>query len=420
MTLPRVQSLLFVALVCYAVATLTSMALMSIGAALCAAAIGLATVVEYRNGQITRPILSTQSKRYFWFALVYALVCVASLVAQSLSPWIFAGAPTRMVKVEWLKDLGKLWYLFWPILLAVGLQKVSPSDQKKILRIWWWAAVAISVVGILQFFTAWPRRQVIPGFENYFHVTLFFGHHLSTASILIFPFFVGPTLSLQPKVLAFGSALIGFALFGTFSRTLWVALPLGLALYGLIALGKKPKVQIALVAVMVLATTALYQAPFIKNRVQTGLGVNQRFQLWNQYLELFKSSPFLGVGFQHTVESHRILVETTEPTNDYKFVGHAHNNVLEVLVGTGLFGLLAWLAWWTLVFYLVLSGQGAKGLPQSYSAAVFCALVVYQLNGLTQVNFFESKVFHQLMFVLSWFLAQSSKRDEPSVGMPHS
>jgi O-antigen ligase len=84
-------------------------------------------------------------------------------------------------------------------------------------------------------------------------------------------------------------------------------------------------------------------------------------------------------------------------------VGHAHNNFLEILGGTGLFGALAWLAWWAGV--LVLAWRARKiSEPTQFALGVLAAFFVFHLNGLTQVNFWEAKVLHQLTFVIAWVL----------------
>ena len=86
-------------------------------------------------------------------------------------------------------DLGKAWYFPWPLALAAGLHALGASGRAVVARSWLLTLGILAAIGIQQHFTGWPRGQVIPSSPQYWHATLFLGHHLSVASVLIFPFF---------------------------------------------------------------------------------------------------------------------------------------------------------------------------------------------------------------------------------------
>jgi O-antigen ligase len=80
------------------------------------------------------------------------------------------------------------------------------------------------------------------------------------------------------------------------------------------------------------------------------------------------------------------------------FSSHAHNNILDVLASTGVFGLIAFLAWWILLWrYLWQSFWRSPPELRWLPAACLAAFVAFQVNGLTQVNFFDGKSEHSLM-----------------------
>ena len=73
----------------------------------------------------------------------------------------------------------------------------------------------------------------------------------------------------------------------------------------------------------------------------------------------------------------------------------------DFLGGAGILGFAAWLAWSLFAFQVAWRLRRRPGLFP-LGTALFCAWLVLQLNGLTQVNFADAKVLHQLMWVMAW------------------
>jgi hypothetical protein len=48
--------------------------------------------------------------------------------------------------------------------------------------------------------------------------------------------------------------------------------------------------------------------------------------------------------------------------------------------------------------------RGVRVAGYNLSYGILSALIVFQINGLTQVNFWEAKVQHQLMWMVGWIL----------------
>lgn len=389
----------------YAVLSLGSMATMSIGAVVVALVLLFAMSGPVGLWSTLKAELSrTTSRRYFAFSGLLFLSCALSLLIAKWAPLEVGG---RVSEVFFFKEMTKGWYLFWPLLLVVALRALPESSRKAVFWAWIGAYALLAVIGVAQHFTGWPRPQHIPGLEHRFHSTLFFGHHLSVASILIFPFFVGLDRLLLARTdrmrALFGVlAAVGlFVLFATYSRTLWIALPLGILIWVLWSLPKKLSLPLAFACV--LGGVLISQHPVISARMHNALGVATRQELWEANLEFFKARLFTGVGWHHNIELSGFYLMAKHAGADV-FSGHAHNNFLDYMGGTGLLGTVSWLAWCVFVGVLFWKVRLTKAFADVRGRGLLCAFIVFQINGLTQTNFAEGKVLHQLMWMVAWAL----------------
>jgi len=405
----------------YAVLSLGSMATMSLGIGVLVACLlvglggpkALAQAIgdDWRRNSVYRG--------YFWLALALAGACAISLVAAAIWPLGYGG---KQVVVHFGRDMAKAWYLFWPLLLYTGLSRVSEGERGRIVRAWLLAFGLLSVIGIVQHFTGWPRPQAVPNFPGRFHATLFMGHHLSVASILIFPFFAALDLGFRKDAAKLTAGLTrpwllvmalagGITLFLTFSRILWVALPAGLALWAALALPRRW--VLALLSALLISGLVAFQSPLIRERAFSQMGTTERYALWSANWEFFKERPLTGAGWHHNAKLSGAYLSEKKGGGSV-FSGHAHNNVIEQLGGMGLIGLVAWLAWWLGVIAWTVRARSVPG----FARGILCAWFVFQLNGLTQVNFWESKVLHQqawmIAFVMVWVSSSSARRKAKS------
>jgi O-antigen ligase len=400
------MNLVTLGLAIYAVCSLLSMATMSIGAAILG---GLFALSLKEPPHFSHPVLQTYLKASY--AVVGA--CVLSLIYGKINPLSFDG---RIPSIFIFSDSAKLWYFFWPLVIAFALRQISDEDRLLVLRCWLVTFTILSGLGILQHFIGWPRPQAIPGDPGRYHATLFLGHHLSVASVFIFPFFVlldflrealvnrkSPILPLRFLI---AGAVLGFTtLMLTYSRTLWVALPMGILIWGASFLPrdrKSRKKQLVALLGMIVLSVLIVQIPAVNNRLFAPIGVQTREDLWEANYQMFKSRPLTGVGLKHNQELSGFYLMAKYHATDV-FSGHAHNNVLDLLGGTGLIGLAACGFWFFLVFLLLIR-RGVRVAGYNLSYGILSALIVFQLNGLTQVNFWEAKVQHQLMWVVGWIL----------------
>jgi O-antigen ligase len=406
LSLRKEQRILFAGFIVYSILILGSMATMSIGAAILGCCL-LFTYPREIGRALARPIV----RQYAAISAVLALACIFTLIISKLVPWTFAG---QTHDFSLLKAAAKIWYLFWPIAVCAGFRMLDDSSRAKILRAWLLTFVIVSAIGVQQYLTGWPRPQAIPGVGGRFHATVFFGHHLSAASILIFPLFasldafsrpaVSRWLGIPRGVLGVGIALGLVCLFFGFSRALWVALPIGVIAWAISVI--PGKMRWAAISAVVVGSIAVSQIPMVRERLTTRTGVGERNDLWMANLELFRKSPWVGVGWLQTERIGGHYLKEKQGKSDV-FAGHAHNNFLEMLSGTGLLGTVPWLLW--CVFAVTILFRAGETFP--FFRGFAWVWLVFHLNGLTQVNFWEGKVLHQMMWAVGLALCWASEKE---------
>lgn len=401
----------------YMISTLISMAVMSVGAVTM-----LLIVLWVYQGPKTLWVDIRKNLQDKYLSL-YFQVSIALMVTFALSLFLAKAFPIgfggKFIHVYLTPSLTKFWYLIWPLVLVPALMRVNEQSRLKILRAWIIAFFILSVIGVVQFFTGWPRPQWIPGFmggQLRSHATLFLGHHLSVASIFIFPFFTAldflgnrekaKRIGLSQYFLALVALIGGVTLFLTFSRTLWVALPIGIFVWLVWSLPRRWGVGLTVFSLLSMGLAS--QHPVIQARFTQAIGVSTREELWKANLEFFRLRPLLGVGWRQNQELSGIYFDYLHPGSDY-FQGHAHNNFLDTLAGTGILGTLSWLAWCVVSIWILWpSAKRADG----FARGLVCAWLVFHLNGLTQLNFWEGKVTHQVVSMVAWTLLWVRKPNE--------
>lgn len=416
---------LLFSLTLYLCSTLISMATMSIGVV---TLIILAIYAGWRPTHLINTFkLNTQNQAFGALSCAFSAACILSLILSKTIPIILAGHPPT---VHLLKDSLKLWYFILPFFIASLLKMMSAQERKKTLVVWLSLAGILGILGIIQFFTGFPREQIIPTQPNFFHATLFFGHHLSSSSILIFPFMVSVALAssshLKDRKLTLISRMtsitLGITLILSWSRMLWIALPCGL--FVLLIKRFNPRLRkIALASICTIFGVILVLGSINFKRIERDFfsqrGTNERTALWEANLSFIKMRPITGIGLRKSEEmSFYYFLDKDPLTARNRFVGHAHNNILEVLAGTGALGFIFWCLWNYWVFktgyqLIRINSIPNRHLEGELALAIFCAWITFHLNGLTQVNFFEGKVMHQMMWgiALLIFLNQDSSRE---------
>jgi O-antigen ligase len=337
----------------------------------------------------------------FWLSsLTLGFAFFLSLMVPHFFPVILYADGPR-VPIAW-NDYGKIWYFFLPFFFAWGFETWDGSQHRdRILRLWQGGLFFLCALGLQQVFTGWPHLQAVPGSNNLFHATLLYGHHLSTSSLFGL---VVPLLLFSPSRLSKGlGALATLVLIFSFSRMAWIALPVcGVAWFLLKRLSMK-RIILGLGS-LALLVFALYHVPFIYHRYLETYGSSTRFGLWRLNFEWFLDHPVTGIGLRKTIWAAAEWTRQFPGSIPEGFSGHAHNNVLDLLSGTGFVGTLSYLGWSTIPLLSCFKRMKENTVDAWRFEGIFWGLILFHFQGLTQVNALEGKVQTGLAFLLGYWI----------------
>lgn len=403
----------------YAVFSLTAMAGMNLSF--------LAVFLCYLTAVVTRmpPRLrlheDAEYQNYRFWALALLITCLLSLIVAKFWPVTYAGTAPEITTHGFFK----IWYMIIPAVLVHVVYRITQNAQewmtliRRTLLAWFFMILFLAGIAMIQYFTGWPPSAHIPYSTDRFHVFLFFGHHLSTASIIPFPTFCALGVALgewarHRKIarLEWAVGICGLLIvFFSYARTSWLSLPIGIALLFSRYLNRK-QIWASCAAFIVLALVATTQ-PLIKARIQSNAGILDRTRLWEANIDFFKHNPLTGIGWLKNAEMSEFYFKQIDPQYYHSyFWGHAHNNFFEMLGGTGLLGLIAFLGWsWFTLRLGYRTSRKAEAIGQLWisdlSWGLFTGLILLHFNGLTNVTFWEGKVMHQQMIAVGLLLVFS-------------
>lgn len=160
-------------------------------------------------------------------------------------------------------------------------------------------------------------------------------------------------------------------------------------------------------------------AAWTKGNTASSIGL--RLGLWRLGLHEVRVRPLVGIGEDGFKERLRAAVARGEVSNEALILGHAHNEMLDMLVKRGILGLLALLLFYAVpgfLFWRALrsredAGSGSDGIQR---AAALCGLVTvigFIGFGLTQVLFAHNNGNLMYLLTVSLWLAASSSGSRP-------
>jgi O-antigen ligase len=229
------------------------------------------------------------------------------------------------------------------------------------------------------------------------------------------------TLPYEEKLKLAGAVLTGLAVLLSFTRGVWLGAFAGFFISLLLV---KPKVlgKFLFGTSMLLATVLAMFEPFRERLfyVFNSSGYDsERFWIWKANWEIVKEHFFIGVGYMHNKNLVAdILLRLGAPSET--LVSHAHNQYLHFLAGTGILGLIAYLALW--VYFLRLNYHALKSSAISIAGdfdwqkgvliGCLIAQITFLVGGLTESNFEHTKVRYGVFFIwaLVWVISSSRKK----------
>jgi len=196
----------------------------------------------------------------------------------------------------------------------------------------------------------------------------------------------------------------------TFTRGVWMALVLTTLLASFI---HRRKWALSVLVVMILGGATLLSVwPKFRERTllvfDTQKGYDsERLVVWKTNWFIFTENPIAGIGYS---ENHRRLREYYDYLGVPKgqFEGHAHNQFLHFLAGTGLIGFLFYLGWciyFLKITYFIYRHSFLENRPveKYFGFGLFLAQVSFHIGSLTESNFSIAK--NRLLMVILWSLA---------------
>ncbi len=168
-----------------------------------------------------------------------------------------------------------------------------------------------------------------------------------------------------------------FALFFTFSRSSWIAFVAGMLVLLIVFIIKRDRwligrfVALMIFSFILITTAAIPYADLLETRINPDArleqkSIEERVEGYSQAQGLLDNSFFFGVGLGNYTQELSIQDQYQQPAWRYQPV---HNSFLLLLVETGVFTLLFFLAF---LLYLVIK----KDHPEDFTWAVFVAFII--------------------------------------------
>ncbi len=138
------------------------------------------------------------------------------------------------------------------------------------------------------------------------------------------------------------------AVVGSQSRSAWIVFPvlLGIGVLCSVAQRIEGRAQIRLLGTSVVLGLAFVVLGLLwADPLLAALGkdatLNARAPLWGASIEVARVQPWLGYGFEAVWST--VADRPDQPLHDFQWAAHAHNGFLDLVLGLGVVGLLAWL-----------------------------------------------------------------------------
>ena len=397
----------------YAVAVLTTMAGMEIFGWL-SFALTLVILIGDRTW-IRRPVL--EKSDWAFLGLMLVIILSALIAAPATSDKVFIIGNARFV------------LLFIGLRLAlefVGLKRMESFSRLLVILIG-----LISAYTIFQHFTGidYIRGHREPVSKVFFGDSfayrgrgmwghpVTFGHSMALSFCMVAAYAVALPMKSRWKWIATAvSILSALSLLWSYTRGAWIGVAAAVAVMTMY-LGRRIAVIAAgsgaAALILAVSLSSNFRARLLSVVSLTDTSNTQRLDVWKANIAMFLDHPILGVGYG--VNEEIIGDYYTKLGIVQEFGGHAHNNYLQFLAGTGLLGFFAFLSATALLLWM--SHRLLREIPRSEfwpRALVLGALgaqIALHFGGLTECNFKDAEVNHQYMLILAILtVAWRSKR----------
>ena len=214
----------------------------------------------------------------------------------------------------------------------------------------------------------------------------------------------------KEKWIMVATGVLIFCLLLTLTRQAWLGFFVG-SLILIIFWNKKYLLAIPVAIIGLL----LFAPESIKDRMFSITDLNDwtfqaRILLWQGGLEIFKDNPITGCGFKCVDALH---THYPDPSGFIARHRGMHNNIIQLLVDTGILGLGTWLSIWVAYFlaiYKQLNKITINSIPKGLVIGSLAAVTGFLAGGMFETNFYDSEIVMLLYSIMGISLAQTNQK----------
>lgn len=361
---------------------------------------------------ISLPFLSKYLLIPFLFLL---LLAIATIFSQNIEI-SFYGLYSRYQGLN-----SYIYYFIFFILLLINIKNIIQINRIVITAVV--SSFFVSLYGIAQIagfdFINWTE----PAFLTHRATsTLGQPNFLASYLLLVIPLCIYLILQTKKFLIRFFWIIIFIfqilCLFFTYSRGGWIGLAMGITLTGIIylwitkdknLLKNKKNIKFFLLAIfliIIFSSFLLYKNDSLRNRIKSGFdfksgSVAVRMNFWQASIDAFKKKPFLGYGLENQGD---IFVKYYK--KDWAIYGNvnvypnrAHNLFFDILLSSGLVGLISYLALLYLFYKLILENIKNKR-HRGLALAIFLAITSYLISLMFNFSIVATNVYFWLFLAI--------------------
>lgn len=418
---------------------------------------------------ISNNLQNLLSKREYLWGFIVICFYLTSLVASQSGMDFFSGV-MFLTSIYWTihyrksswhwPRIGLTWLWFpWLAIIALGLilnpVVGSPWDQflefrwmlefyvftlfisvfmpdPRTLKFFAFIATVASAMAIVFYFIGWNpltqdisvRAESMANFASYRAGGLF-DHAMPLAHsygplLLVFIGLLLVNRNRPSKISAWNISvviLMGITLILTFTRGVWIGAGCGLVVMGFFLnrrWGLSIIAGLAVVGALAFATSEKIRNRITETVTMTNQGDQERMTIWKTNWEMVKDHPLIGIGYSQNKSRLREYYDKTGVAPGY-FEGHAHNEYMHLLSGTGFLGLLCYLVLLIYAFRAAFKAFKSAVDPETKGLALglMGALTCFYVGSLTEANFSIGKNRHMILFLMAWAVYLWLKNRKP-------
>lgn len=339
------------------------------------------------------------------------LPLVLFILAEAISI-VFSVHPARSLRCwdgDWI-------LLFFPV-FAQSLR--TGRDARRALMILLISSSLVAAYAIWQVFSGQDliRGRGLEPIGGWFVATGAFGHHLTYGGHVLITGTLAFTLlvwNLRGRDVGWRIAAIVLqagGLVASFARTAWAGFLAAIAVMVFVARGLPRRLAACAIAA---ATVAAFALPAIRARLGDlwTFHDDPRVRLWHTALRIWWDHPVTGAG----LASYKTQFPLYKVPGEYMAHGHPHNDLLNILVHSGILGVAAFVFIWVRYFGMVGGARRLLKVEDSRRPLLLAAIMVpiaFFVGGLGQCFLTDEEVGQLFWFTVAAFVAAAREvRDE--------